>query len=338
MRDQGFRLSGKSRWIALILAVLALGALIFGVVRAVSKAREDAYRATFGQTAGTVGGYNVTYELYRAFYLKYRAPLAKKGETKAALDRAVRARTEEALCGLYATVSLAASAGLSPEDADVKVAAEEELDAIKTYYEENELDFDKELEDGHMSEALFTYLLRIDALEEKLFVKFKADGRIPTDDAELLEILSGDGVLRLSWIYIEDGEGETHEDNRAVAEAAVAELDGGELYATVCAHYSEDKSMDASGAYLCYGEMPQTVYDAAAALAEGEYGGVLETEDGYYIVCRLPKDEAYLLENFDELKAAYQSAELSRKIAESRRSLSFTEGDMLRKLSGEDIH
>lgn len=326
------------RGIALVLALLALGVLVFAVHRAVKAAREKEYLATFGLPAGTIGPYTVTYDIYRAFYLRYQGQLKNKIDGPAALDRAVRARTEEALCGLYATVSLAAAAGLSPDDSDVKVAAAEQLDAVKTYYDENKEDFAAELEKAHMSEQVFTYLLQIDVLEDKLFLKLKADGDILTDDAALLDKLSADGIDRLSWIYIADGKGERHEDNRAVAEAAAAELQSGEPYALVCARYSEDGDMPAEGAYLAYGEMPQIVCDAAASLADGAYSGVLEAEDGYYIVCRLAKDEAYILENFADLKAAYQSAELYRKTAEARTRLSFVESDMLRGLSGKEIH
>lgn len=328
----------RMRIVLVILAILAVAASAVWIFRAVKSAREKAYLASFGTPAGTVGGYTVPFDLYRAFYLNYRAQMKNSMTDRAALDRAVRARTEEALCGLYGTVSLAATVSLFPTDSDVKVAAAENLDAVKTYYDESAMDFTQKLEKEHMTESVYAYLLTIDALEEKLFLKLKADGAIPTDDAALLDALCADGVLHLSWIWIEDGRGERHEDNRAVAEEALAELKGGAPYALICARYSEDGQMDASGAYLCYGEMPKAAYTAAQGLAEGEYSGVLEETDGYRIVCRLAKDEAYILENFDDLKAAYQSGVLYQKIEGARDGLVFVESDYLRGLSGEDIH
>ena len=114
----------KYKLIAAGLALVLLAVGIFAIVRAVRAKREAAYLESYGQTALYAGSYTVTYDLYRYFYLNYKAELKGDYQNDAggietdALDRAVRARVAEAVRGLYGTVALAADYGITPEDGD----------------------------------------------------------------------------------------------------------------------------------------------------------------------------------------------------------------------------
>ena len=221
---------------ALVLVLIALG--VFAAVRAVRAKRDAAYRESYGQTALYAGSYTVTYDLYRYFYLNYKAELKgdyknDAGETETdALDRAVRARVAEAVCGLYGMISLAADYGITPTDGDIRASAIEYIDAVRGYYGASA--YAAELENNYMTEQVFDFLVRADGTEDKLFAAMTAaDGAIESDDAAILAILQGDDFVRVKQIFIENDPGEDAEANRKIAEEVLDAYRGGVDFATL---------------------------------------------------------------------------------------------------------
>lgn len=327
--------------VGLVLALLAVG--IFAIVRTVRAKRETAYLESYGQTALYAGSYTVTYDLYRYFYLNYKAELKGDYQNDAggvetdALDRAVRARVAEAVRGLYGTVALAADYGITPEDGDIKVSATEYIDAVRDYYGAS--GYTAELEKNFMTDKVFDFLVRVDGTEDKLFAAMTAEGgAIESGDEALLAIFRGDAFVRVKQIFIENDAGESVEDNRALADEVLAEYRGGVDFATLIGRYSEDFSMPADGYYFTHGEMTAAFEAAAFALGEGEVSEVVESGDGFHILLRLPKDESYITAHFDELKSQYQNAQFYAKIDARAAKLTVTEADYVRALDAKEIH
>lgn len=333
----------KYRLIAVGLALALLAVGIFSIVRAVRAKRETAYLESYGQTALYAGSYTVTYDLYRYFYLNYKAELKGDYQNDAggvetdALDRAVRARVAEAVRGLYGTVALAADYGITPEDGDIKVSATEYIDAVRDYYGAS--GYTAELEKNFMTDKVFDFLVRVDGTEDKLFAAMTAEGgAIESGDEALLAIFRGDAFVRVKQIFIENDAGESVEDNRALADEVLAEYRGGVDFATLIGRYSEDFSMPADGYYFTHGEMTAAFEAAAFALGEGEVSEVVESDDGFHILLRLPKDESYITAHFDELKSQYQNAQFYAKIDARAAKLTVTEADYVRALDAKEIH
>lgn len=332
------------KWIAAAVLVLLVAFVIFAVKYAVDKYQEEQYLANYGQAAITVGEYTVNYDLYRYFYLNYsdelRAQHTENGNVNtAALDAHIRAHIAEAVCGLYGTVSLADDYGITPSDGDVRAAAIEYVDAIKAYYKENKLDFAAELSANYLTEDMFIFLMSLDSLEDKLFAALVQDGgAIEDDDEKLLTILAGDEFVRAKQIFIENDKGESVDDNRAIAEEALAAYLDGEPLDTLIGRYSEDLAMPVDGYYFTRMEMIEAFETAAFALRDGEVSPVVESEEGFHIILRLPKDEAYLQENFADLKSQYQTSAFYRMIDARADALRATETAYVRGLSYEEIH
>lgn len=326
---------------ALALVLIALG--VFAAVRAVRAKRDEAYRASYGQTALYAGSYTVTYDLYRYFYLNYKAELKADykndaGEVETdALDRAVRARIAEAIRGLYGMISLAADYGITTEDGDVKASAIEYIDAVRDYYGASS--YAEELENNYMTEKVFDFLVRADGTEDKLFAAMTAaGGAIESDDAAILTILQSDAFVRVKQIFIENDPGEDAEANRKIAEEALDAYRGGVDFSTLIGRYSEDFSMPADGYYFTRGEMTDEFEAAAFTLADGEISDIVESSDGFHILLRLPKDESYITAHFDELKSQYQNARFYAMIDERAARLNVTEADYIRALDAKEIH
>lgn len=330
--------------IAALLLLAIIAAAVVAIVYAVKKAEEEKYLASYGRSALEVGSYTVTYDLYRYFYLNYRDEMEylytdENGTVDtASLDRAVREQVENAVRGLYGSVALAADYGITPSDGDVKAAMLEYVDAIKTYYD-TDAKYKAELEANYMTENVFEFLMSVDSLEDKLFPVLVSDGGVIEDnDEKLLEMFRGDAFVRAKQIFIENDEGEDAEQNRAIAEEALAAYKDGESLDTLIGRYSEDYSMPSEGYYFTYLEMIEEFESAAFALKDGEVSSVVESDDGFHIIVRLPKDEAYLSDNFSDLKAQYQTSAFYRMIDGRSETLRIRESDYVRALSYEEIH
>ena len=141
----------------------------------------------------------------------------------------------------------------------------------------------------------------------------------------------------MKQIFIENDDGEDVEDNRRIAEEAVAEYRGGVDFDTLIGRYSEDFSMPSEGYYFTRGEMIDEFETAAFSLADGEVGDVVESADGFHILLRLPKEGDYITAHFEELKSQYQNAHFYAMIDERADRLSVGEADYVRSLKAEEI-
>ena len=325
------------------LVIVAIAGALY-VRYAVNQYTQQKYLESYGQTALTVGKYTVTYDVYRYFYLNYRDELEDKytaadgNVDTAALDREIRERVAEAVTGLYGTVSLADDYGITTADGDVKSTADTYVDAVKSYYKDNGGDYTADLEANYMTEQVFTFLMSVDAMEDKLFTTLVSDGgKIEDNDEKVLEILHGEDFVRAKLIFIENDDGEDVENNRKIAEEALAAYKDGTDFNTLVGRYSEDYGMPTDGYYFTRMEMIDVIETAAFAMADGEISSVLECEDGFYILLRLPKDEAYITENFADLKSQYQSAVFYGMIDDRAALLTALEGEYVRGLSYEEI-
>ena len=324
-----------------LIIVIIAGALY--IRYAVNQYTAKKYLESYGQTAMTVGKYSVTYDVYRYFYLNYRDELEYKytdGDSvdTAALDREVRERVADAVCGLYGTISLADDYGITTTDGDVKSTAETYVDAVKSYYKDNGGDYTADLEANYMTEQVFAFLMSVDAMEDKLFTALVSDGgKIEDNDEKVLEILHGEDFVRAKLIFIENDTGEDVENNRKIAEEALAAYKDGTDFNTLIGRYSEDYGMPADGYYFTHMEMIDVIETAAFAMEDNEISSVLECDEGFYILLRLPKEEAYITENFADLKAQYQSAVFYGMIDDRAALLTALESEYVRGLSYEEI-
>lgn len=335
----------KIKKLIAVCGLLLIGVIaVFAVRHAVKQYKEKQYLASYGQTALTIGSHTATYDIYRYFYLNYRDELIDKHTSAdgtvqtAALDREIRERVATAVCGLYATVSLSDDYGMTIEDGDVKSTADAFIEAVKNDYKQNGGSYTKDLEANYLTEQVFSFITRVDALENKLFTSLVSDGgKIEDNDEKLVAILESDAFVRAKIIFIENDKGEDVESNRKIAEDARAAYLDGTSFDTLIGRYSEDYTMPADGYYFTHMEMIDVIEEAAFSMQDGEISNVLEGEDGFYLLLRLPKDAAFLTANFEDLKSQYQSATFYGMIEARAKLLTAHESEFVRALSYEEI-
>lgn len=161
----------------------------------------------------------------------------------------------------------------------------------------------------HMSAYYYDYYSKLSVLYEKLRNYYLQNGVILTEEADIRAMLSTDVFVHAKHILIMNNEGDTPEENRALADSILEQLKNGEDFDTLMNTYSEDTGLTAypDGYYFFHDEMDEAFADAAFALKDGEMSEVVESSYGYHIILRCQKEDAYIDENFDSIKSTYQS-------------------------------
>ena len=103
-------------------------------------------------------------------------------------------------------------------------------------------------------------------------------------------------------------DGEDPEANYNLACELSARINAGEDFDALMEEYSDDTDMDPEdGYYFTRGEFLESFEDAAFELGVGDTSGVVESVNGYHIIRRLELDDAYIDENFSELRDVYKA-------------------------------
>lgn len=224
-----------------------------------------------------------------------------------------------------AVLSLCAEFGISIEETGIQNDVQAEVEAL---VEEcgSMKNYRAALEEYYMTDRLFRYMTGITLCETELYHVMLDLGLLDNSDEAAETFFASDEFIRTLHIYINNDEGESIEDNRAKAEAILAELNAGEKFNTLIGRHSEDFYMTTTnGYYFTRGEMNEAYEAAAFALAENSYSDVVQTDTGFYIIQRLPKDADYISRNFEDLKHQYLSALFYNIIEERRNTLTVTE-------------
>jgi len=179
---------------------------------------------------------------------------------------------------------------------------------------------------GFYSLELFEYLMSFNRLTDLLLTAIYGKEFELMTDEEVEGVIADDGFLMVKHIFIikpeEDDGGDTYER----IEDILAELnaysgdDFVSYFDELMRTYSEDnEGLDKlpDGYLFLYGDLTQYFYDAAMSLEVNELSGVVEGEDGYHIIYRIPINydavpfSFAVQEDFRSLRALVASSKFS---------------------------
>jgi len=209
---------------------------------------------------------------------------------KAAVEQAVTARAIEAEAGRRS---------LELSESDLAQIAEERATNISVYGSEAE--YLRIVAGMYYSEDVYTYLQKIDRYTLALFTDLYGESGEKCTDEQVMAYVDEAGLMCAKYIFragtAPDGTALTADakaENQALLEDLISRLDLGAdprgLFESLMNEHSEDKALLAypEGRLFGPGMMAEEFERACAALSEGEYSGVVETEAGLYLILRLP--------------------------------------------------
>lgn len=278
----------------------------------------------------TCGGYDVYYDELRYVALSYRDQMASlygediwtDPDKIAVYLPKLQDKINKVLTVNYAILSLCAEVGISMEEKAIQDGVQELVDETVEQVGGRK-NYISLLEQMHMTDHFVRFTLATDMCETELIYAMTDLEQIIDSEKDFLPwALDDDNMCATFHLYIAHDEGETIEGNRKKAEEALKKLEDGtpikELIASV---YNDDVYETGTPYHFMLGEYDEIYEDAAFALDIGERTGIIECEDGFYIIERQPLSEAYITSNLTELFQRYQYAQVELMISECRERL-----------------
>ncbi len=337
-----------TRFACLLLALVLLVSLV-----GCSSGREVRASSRAVKTVATAGNIEIRYDELYYLAMTRLAELREEHEGDAWDDDAVRAELtafveQNLLIRQHALFSLAAEYGVDHERGEVADNIESWMESVI----EDNFDGDRKAYINSLNESYLTdhyvrtFIAAEDYVGTEIIKELLAREEISDSDEAALETVERD-FIRTVQVLIKKNNGKDDATNRTIAESIAMKLaaitDDTARYLAMCQEiggaYNNDYSDTlGNGYYFTKGEMDPAYEKAAFDLPLWGTSGVIETEDGYYVIMRLPQDETYVKENLNTLKSQIYFAELNtrveRRYEELQASFAMTEyGESLDLLS-----
>ena len=213
-----------------------------------------------------------------------------------------------------------------------ETAAETEAEGSKEYipsYDEINAEYKKQIKSNYLTDRYVRFLYSIDACVQKLVIKYEEDGKLLTEEAEIIAYIKAN-FCRTLHVFVRNDIGENVEENRGIANTVFEELNAGRPFnSAVGSKYNDDlMTTTVNGHYFGKGEMDPAYESAAFALEIGKYSGVVEGENGFYIIKRLPLEDKYINQNYEVLRDQYRYAAVNSDVSLVRETLSFAASEV----------
>ncbi len=329
-----------------IAALLAAFILVLAGTLCSCSSSKDKNNISEDECILTVAGHEVSYGLYRYFFLNYKAAYTDEqlsADSSKIYDE-IKKNVYESLCGMYAIVAMCAEYGISTDDAEIQKSVDATIASVMEQYRDEQNDktgkrgYEKQLAENFMTEAVFRFVCAVDLCEEQLFMKMTAaDGAIPSDDATVREAFESE-FIRVLQVYINTLDTKrSYDECKALAESVCKSAQAGSDFDNLVAENSNDYTMTRDGYYMPRGWMDESFEQVAFSLEVGEVSDVLELGDGFHIIKRYEKDDEYMEKNFEMLKERYLTCKFYEKVDVKAATVKVSETERFSKILPENI-
>ena len=282
------------------------------------------------KVVATCGGYDLYYEELRYVALSYRDQMATRygkdiwtdPEKVAIYLPQLQKKVNDSLTVNYAILALCAEVGISIEEKAIQNSVQEMIDQTVNEVggRQNYIDL---LEQMYMTDHFVRFTLATDMCETELaYVMMDLEQIIDNEKDFLPYALDDNNFCATFHLYIAHDEGESVEDNRKKAETALKMLEEGKpIKEMIASIYNDDVYETGTPYHFTRGEYEEIYEETAFALGVGERSGIIEVDNGFYIIERQPLSEQYIMSNLTELFQRYQYAQVELMISERRQEL-----------------
>lgn len=338
--------------VAFIVFIVLVLVHQLGGVRPIKSTEEEL------KVVGTVDGEEVCYDelryiakLYQMSYeIRYGENIWSNGE----LTTQYRAQLDEDVLSdirdLHATVSACKSLGIDTDSEEAEDYAQDSVDDIVKEDFDGDVDAYKSfLSANHLTDRFFRYLCEIEYLEARATEAIAGNGEyVKFGDENYTDFLSYVGVsddyVRTVHVYLGrvSGDLEATEKKLNKAKDIAAELSAiendEERYDRMCYYIGRTDFVQGvsigtfDGIYFTKGQMGEDYESAAFALEEYGVSDVVETDEGYFVIMRMPKEEDYIKDNGISLLSEYKAAAWVRYKREFQKNVEFVPNELFESL------
>jgi hypothetical protein len=208
----------------------------------------------------------------------------------------------------YVRLYRGVEAGAAKMNVTIDDEAQKELDEtlasdIEYYGEGDEATFWEYMSNLYINQDLYAYMNRVSSLYQSLYAAIYGEKGENCPEEEVLQAAEEEGYMQAKHILLMtvDDSGDSLSDEEIntkfnQAEAILEQLDASDdpvaLFDELMALYNEDTGEDSfpNGYLFTSSDMVAAFSEAAAALEEYQYSGIVESPYGYHIILRLPID------------------------------------------------
>lgn len=358
--------SKKKKVAAAILITAAASFVIFiaiviamnvGGVRPIKSTEEQA------RVVGTVDGYEVRYEELRYITLLHKASLDSKygkystldEDGKKAYEAELESRVLKDIENNYVILSLCKDYKIDTDSKKVNDHVQNTVEDIVNNDHGGSVDKYKAwLEKNNQTDAFLRLTVKTVHLESLLYDHF-VNNKIGIEyndenkDKFVQHVLAGEGESWIRTIHLfypkqndyYDVSNSLTDANEAL-ERLRAEGDDGQRLSLMMsliggAPFVNGYSTIENGFYFTEGAMGEDYENAAFALDVYGVSEIVDTEEGYYVIMRVPMEENHVKRQVNELLTQYRYASLKRKMDEKREKISFKGNDYFNSIKLIDI-
>ncbi|MBR5453470.1 MAG: peptidylprolyl isomerase [Clostridia bacterium] len=270
----------------------------------------------------TIGGYEITYDIYRYFFLNYKAQYDQGNESVwndpevgEALRAAHKETVLESIKGVVAMQKLAEKAKLNLESDVIKNAVTSSVLEMYAYTGNDIAKYKEELASQNLTDRAYRYMTGVSELQSRSYLLSGDNGIVDLSEAAVMAAnLDENEFACVKQILIRNDEGEDKEENLRRAQYALSRIEKGESFEVVMSDMGEDKDLknQSDGYYFTHYEYLEEFEKATFALDIGEVSCIVETEVGYSIIKRYPKSSEYIERHYSDLKNSYSLASYYR--------------------------
>ena len=261
----------------------------------------------------TLDGEKVYYDYFRYIVLNSRADLDLGDEdywkNNPDAEATLRENATEVLRRNRAIEELCKEYGIKLSS-DEKKQIKEFIKSAKASYETGDMSFEEAIAKSYMTEYSLTYVQQITTLWSKLYtyVTSEANGIIKAgDDAVKADIPVN--FRRIRYVMISCDDAEERGEKRTLAETVWKKALSGEDFVSLVKEYGEDQTMASSpddGYYYTVGGIVEKIQEEAEKLDEnGGISGVIDMQNAFFVIQRLPIDNDYVEKNFETFRTDY---------------------------------
>ncbi len=316
--------------LAVIAVCAAVGLIIWQIVRIKPTKRTDEQ----AKVVGNVGGYDIYFDefsyLVGIHKANYEFLVEKNGsDGMQSESEYVTEHLQEDIKKNYAVLTLCEKYGIDTDSRSIKKQVNEKIkEIIENDFEGDKKKYASWLEENNLSDAYYRLVHRVNILEEELLnylvengVEIKYSLENYRDFIEYVD--KSDDFIRTTHVFYPKyykyktiNADEIRAEVTQIAESLKNTKENDRLtainkYIGNCPYLVEGYTMETlDGVYFADGMMGDEYESVAKSLGIYETSDVLETEDGFYVIMRLPKDHDYIETNGESLLSNYQYAKL----------------------------